>query len=621
MPPAAAGTPIVAMGGMRLSTARDRDETRATAVLHAAFDAGINFVDTADAYGWDASEAGHNERLIARALASWRGDHSRILLATKGGLTRPGGRWVADGRARYLAAACEASRRALGVDRIHLYQLHAPDPRTPLSTSVRALASLKRDGLIESIGLCNVNVGQIEEARSITEIASVQSELSIWNDDNILSGVADYCVTNGIQLLAYRPLGGPQRRRRTLSDPVLTTLAARHHATPFEIALAWLRDLSGLVVPIPGPTRVETALSVARASKIALTDEDRASLDERFPSGKALRIRNVPGVGGAQPEAIQTDGEVVLIMGLPGAGKSTMAESYVARGYERLNRDERGGSLRGLLPAITAGSSRTVLDNTYASRKSRAAVIQTARQRGLSVRCIWLSTTLEDAQFNAAWRMVSRYGRLLAPEEIRNASKQDVGVFGPTAQFRYQRELEPPDPSEGFSRIDVMTFERNRDPSLINRAVIVWCDGVLERSRSGQLTPSSADDAEVFAERGEVLRRYEADGWRVLGLSWQPEIADGVLTSARVDDGFARMRELLGVAIEVEYCPHGAGPPTCWCRKPLPGLGVLFIQRHTLDASRCIYVGAGPQDPGFARRLGFQYREAADFFAPGVRST
>ena len=166
------------------------------------------------------------------------------MVATKGGLTRPQGDWVADGRARHLAAACEASRRALGVERIHLYQLHAPDPRTPLSTSVRALAALKRDGLIEQIGLCNVNVGQIEEARRIAEIDAVQVELSVWHDDNFLSGVADYCVANGIRLIAHRPLGGPHRIRRTMSDPALVDVAARHGRTPFEIALAWLTDLS-----------------------------------------------------------------------------------------------------------------------------------------------------------------------------------------------------------------------------------------------------------------------------------------------------------------------------------------------------------------------------------------
>jgi aryl-alcohol dehydrogenase-like predicted oxidoreductase len=110
-----------------------------------------------------------------------------MLVATKGGLTRPRGDWIADGRARHLGAACEASRRALGVERIDLYQLHAPDPRTPFSTSVRALAALQRDGLIEHVGLCNVNVGQIEEARRITDIAAVQVELSVWHDDSFRS--------------------------------------------------------------------------------------------------------------------------------------------------------------------------------------------------------------------------------------------------------------------------------------------------------------------------------------------------------------------------------------------------------------------------------------------------
>ncbi len=284
-----AGAPVIGMGCMRLSTDRDRDEDRAIAVLHAAFDAGVTLLDTADAYCWDDTETGHNERLIARALAAWNGDRSRIRVATKGGLTRPHGAWVADGRARHLVAACEASRRALGVERIFLYQLHAPDPRTPLATSVRALASLKRNGLIESIGLCNVNVGQIEEARRIAEIASLQVELSIWHDESVLSGVAEYCVANGIQLLAYRPLGGPQRRHRTRLDPALLDVAARHGATPFEIALAWLNDVSDLVLPIPGPTRAETAQSVARARGIALTVDDRARLDERFPAGLAPR--------------------------------------------------------------------------------------------------------------------------------------------------------------------------------------------------------------------------------------------------------------------------------------------------------------------------------------------
>jgi aryl-alcohol dehydrogenase-like predicted oxidoreductase/histidinol phosphatase-like enzyme/predicted kinase len=603
---------------MRLSTEPDRDEMRAIAVLHAALDSGVTLLDTADAYCRDAGDAGHNERLIARALATWSGDRSRVLVATKGGLTRPEGGWVADGRASHLLAACEASRRALGVERIDLYQLHAPDPRTPLSTSVRAIASLKRDGLIEHIGLCNVTVGQIEEARRITDISAVQVELSLWHDDCLLNGVAEYCVTNGIPLIAYRPLGGLQRVRRMLSDPLLVDIAARHGSTAFAIALAWLKDLSDVIVPIPGPTRIETATALARAHDVLLTEQDRARLDERCPSAQLLR-RSRAGTGdGPMPEP--RDGEVVLIMGLPGAGKSTAARTFVEQGYARLNRDEDGGSLRGLLPAldrlIAAGCSRIVLDNTYVSRKSRGSLIQAAAKHGLPVRCVWLATTLEDAQVNAASRMVSTFGRLLGPEEIRQAVRKDVSAFGPAVQFRYQRELEPPHPSEGFSRIETIAFERARETSFTNRALIVWCDGVLSRSRSGRRVPSSPDDMEVIAERGAMLRRYREDGWLVLGLSWQPEIAEDALSSEQVEAGFASMQEQLGVPIDVLYCPHGGGPPVCWCRKPLPGLGVVFIRRHRLDASQCIYIGSGPQDPGFARRLGFQYQDAADFFAP-----
>ncbi len=304
-------------------------------------------------------------------------------------------------------------------------------------------------------------------------------------------------------------------------------------------------------------------------------------------------------------------------MGLPGAGKSTYARTLVENGYERLNRDDAGGSLAGLLPAldrsIAAGASRIVVDNTYVSRKSRASVIDAARRRGLPIRCVWLSTSIEDAQVNAVGRMLSRYGKLLTPEEMRITTRQDVSAFGPSVQFRYQRDLEPPSPDEGFSRIDVESFSRVRDPAFSNKALIVWCDGVLLRSRSGRRSPMAPDDLEVIEEKTEKLRRYQDAGWKVLGLSWQPEISAETISRLQAEAVFARFREMARLSIEIEYCPHGAGPPTCWCRKPLPGLGVVFIHRHRLDPSQCIYIGNGVQDPGFARRLGFQYSDATTF--------
>ncbi len=612
--------PRIGMGCMRLSTAVDRDEARAVAVIHAALDAGVRLLDTADAYGRDASEIGHNERLVAGALASWPGDPAGVVVATKGGMIRPNGLWITDGRARHLAGACAASRAALGVERIQLYQLHAPDPRTPLATSVRALEELRRDGVVEAIGLCNVTVGQIEEACAIAPIASVQVELGVWCDDAILAGVVGFCLAHDIAILAHRPLGGERRRARTDRDRMLRTVAARHGATPAEVALAALFDLSDRITPLPGPTRLETATSIARAATIVLDDEDRERLGERQPSWRLCWARS--GRASLGPVATGApNGEVVLIMGLAGAGKSTLADRFVADGYQRLNRDEAGGSLRGLLPALERarrdGVTRFVLDNTYLSRASRAAVIDAARRLGLSARCVHLSTSIEDAQINVVTRLLARNGRLVDGEDLRRAARADAGVFGPAAQFRMQRQFEAPTQAEGFAHVETVPFERRWPSDHVNRALFVWCDGILTRSRSGARTPASADDVEVVAGCGDLLRRYRDDGWRIIGLSWQPDIAAGTRTAADAEAALGRMRDRLGVDVDTLYCPHAAGPPVCWCRKPLPGLAVLAIDRYRLAPARCLYVGDGPQDPGFARRLGFTYRPAAEFFAAG----
>jgi aryl-alcohol dehydrogenase-like predicted oxidoreductase/predicted kinase len=580
----------VAIGCMRLSTEPDRDDERSVAVLHAAFDAGVTFLDTADAYCWNESETGHNERLIAHALQTWSGDRTRITVATKGGITRPEGRWQPDGRAKHLAAACERSCRALGVNAIDLYQLHVVDPGTPLATSVRALAALKRDGLIKSIGLCNVTVGQIEEARRIADVEAIQNELSVWHDGGILSGVAEYCVRNRIRFLAYRPLGGRKSQPRTQSDPALNDVASRHEVTPFEVALAWLVDLADVIVPIPGVTRIGTARSAAGAHRIRLTDADRRVLDAQFTHGRTFRSRTAP-----QPSpALRPDAEVVLVMGLPGAGKSTLTERFVAGGFQRLNRDESGGTLRDLLAelrrSLSAEKPRIVLDNTYVTRQSRAAVIQVAAELGVPIRCVWLATTVEDAQVNAVTRLITRYGKLPDESELAVLRKTDVAAFPPTVLFRYQRELEPPEASEGFSRIDVMPFDRHRDPAHVNRAVIVWCD-----------------DAAGLESHAPALRTYQEEGWQLCALSWQPSIAAGKNTHAEVRTMFAAAIERAGLSIDLDICPHGAGPPRCWCRKPLPGLGVQLIHRHQLNPERCLFVGSGSQDAGFARKLGFTH--------------
>jgi histidinol phosphatase-like enzyme/predicted kinase len=313
---------------------------------------------------------------------------------------------------------------------------------------------------------------------------------------------------------------------------------------------------------------------------------------------------------------------VVLVVGLPGAGKSTTAAALVGRGYDRLNRDEAGGRLKDLVPrleqALAAGRRRVVLDNTYGSRAARNAVIEAAWAHGVPVRCVWLQTSLEDAQVNVVHRLLARYGALPGPDGLRAAAREDPGALAPQVLFRHRREFVPPDPAEGFVRVDPVPFERRPSPGYDNRALLVWYDGVLRRSLRGARTPSSPDDVALRPGAREAIRRHRDEGWLVLGLSWHPEVAAGTMTADAVGAVFARTHELLGAEIEYVYCPHGDGPPVCWCRKPLPGLGVVLVERHRLDPARCLYVGREAGDRTFARALGFAYRETGDLLGPST---
>ncbi len=596
---------MIGLGCMRLSTIEPRDPARAIAVIHAALDAGVTLLDTADAYCLDDSETGHNERLVAQALKTWRGDATAVTVATKGGLVRPGGRWVSDGRGKHLRNACLASLRALDVSAIDLYQLHAVDPRVPIETSVRALATLQQEGLIRRIGLSNVTVSQIKAAQMVVDVASVQVSLSVLDDENLRNGVVEYCRDHDIQMIAYRPLGG-NRIGQVARDAVLSEIAARHNATPHEVAIAWLLSLAPRIVPIPGATRDATARSIGRAAALELTERDRQQLDARFPAGRSLREPKAP-----RTQNSNSHGEVVIVMGMPAAGKSTVAEEFVSRGYRRLNRDTMGGRLADLVPeldsGLAAGNLHWVLDNTYASRKSRNEVIECAARHAVPVRCIRLTTSLGDAQINAVSRLIEAYGKLPMPEELRGQGKTDPRLFGPDAQFRYERQVEAPDSEEGFSVIEDRPFVRRPAAQFDQKAVIVALDDVLCTSRSGAGVALEPADVALRPGAQDVINRYRDDGFALLSIAWRPQVRDGKTTDAEVRACFERTKELLGTEIEFDYCPHPAGPPICWCRKPLPGLVLQFAFRHRLALDQCILIGSSPSDRTLASRMGMIY--------------
>jgi histidinol phosphatase-like enzyme len=301
---------------------------------------------------------------------------------------------------------------------------------------------------------------------------------------------------------------------------------------------------------------------------------------------------------------------VVLFVGYPGAGKSTLAADLVERGYELLSRDLEGGGLskirRELDRRLTDGARKIVLDNTYPERASRFDVLESSWRHGVPVSCIWLQTPLEQAQVNAVERMIRKYGRLLSPEEMAAVSRKDPNSFPPDAQFRFRQRLEPPRPEEGFVRIETPAFERRARPERTGRAVFFEYDGILRAPR-----PAGPDEVEILPNRREILSRYAADGFRLLGVSYQPGVPEEMARAC-----FQRTNELLGLEIEVEFCPHGAGPSVCWCRKPLPGLGVILLERHGIDPARSLLIEASAADRGFAARLGIPTVSAADFF-PG----
>lgn len=267
---------------MPLSVAGRPEEKDAIRVIHAALDAGITFIDTADVYCLGEKDIGHNERLIAKALKKWRGRRADVVVATKGGLERPGGDWTRNGDPKHLKAACDKSLKALGVDSIALYQYHAPDEKVPFADSVGALADLKKKGKVQNVGLSNVAVHHIKQAEKIVPVASVQNHCNVFDRKSVADGVVAHCESRNIAFLPYSPVGGHRDHERTRDNPTLKLVADRHDATPYQVCLAWLLALSPAVIPIPGASRVASATSSAAAADLKLAPHDLDLLNRAF---------------------------------------------------------------------------------------------------------------------------------------------------------------------------------------------------------------------------------------------------------------------------------------------------------------------------------------------------
>ena len=270
----------IGLGAMPLSTKEDRPSpSEAEAVVHAALDAGVTLIDTADAYSRDESEFGHNEDLVARALASYGGDTSSVLVATKGGHTRRGRDWALDGSPDYLRRACEDSLRRLGGDAIGLYQFHRPDPATPWEESMGALRSLADDGLVRMVGISNADIAQIDAAREIVgdALVSVQNQFSPGYRSS--TGELEHCAAHGLAWLPWSPFGGVSAAGSLDGTaPAFAEVAQQLGVSVYRVTLAWHLAQADVVLPIPGASRPASIVDSAAAADLTLSPEHLARL-------------------------------------------------------------------------------------------------------------------------------------------------------------------------------------------------------------------------------------------------------------------------------------------------------------------------------------------------------
>ncbi len=257
-------------GAMRLCGPRvmgyPADRGSALAVLHRARERGVTLIDTADAYG-----PAVNEEQIAEALYPYADD---LVIATKGGNQRPDGRWVPDGRPEHLRAACEASLKRLRLERIDLYQLHVPDPKVPFEESIGALKELRDAGKIRHVGLSNVSVAEIERARAIVPIVSVQNRYNVGSRES--DDVVDLCERDGLAFMPYFPIDAGDLAN---AGGALAEIARKRRATTAQIALAWLMKRSPAIVPIPGTSSLAHLDENLDAAAIDLDDEEYSALE------------------------------------------------------------------------------------------------------------------------------------------------------------------------------------------------------------------------------------------------------------------------------------------------------------------------------------------------------
>ncbi len=270
----------IGLGGMPMSLSDRPPESQSLNVIHRALDLGITIIDTADSYCKDEPDKHHNERLIHKALQSYSGDVSNVVVATKGGLMRPNGNWTRNGNPQHLRETIRISFETLGGDQpIDIWQYHAPDPDYTIEESLAPAKEAVEAGMIRFVGVSNFSVAQIKQARDIVDIVSVQNQYNPWYRQPETDGVLEYCENEGLTFLPWSPLGGSRRHASLQDFPVIAQLAKEKGVSVYCIVLAWLRSKSPCILPIPGASKTNSIEDSVRTVDVKLSDDEVQRID------------------------------------------------------------------------------------------------------------------------------------------------------------------------------------------------------------------------------------------------------------------------------------------------------------------------------------------------------
>ncbi|MBF2007998.1 MAG: aldo/keto reductase [Chlorogloeopsis fritschii C42_A2020_084] len=273
------------LGAMPMSLSSRPSESESISVIHRALDLGITFIDTADSYCKDESDKHHNERLICQALQTYNGDASDVVVATKGGLMRPQGSWTRNGNPKHLRETIHASFEALGGNKpIDVWQYHAPDPNYTIEESLAPAKEAVAAGMIKFVGVSNFSVEQIQRARDVVDIVSVQNQYNPWHRQPEFDGVLEYCEKENLTFLPWSPFGGSRRHKNLQDIPVIAKLAKEKSVSVYCIVLAWLHSKSPCVLPIPGASKISSIEDSVHALEVKLSHDQVQRIDRETAS-------------------------------------------------------------------------------------------------------------------------------------------------------------------------------------------------------------------------------------------------------------------------------------------------------------------------------------------------